>query len=838
MLEKWNSRTSAGDVLYRDQLLGEIKTNMVNVINDYRGLGVENEEALITQPHTLFTGDIIPSRDDWEILNKVLLELSTVKEQGQMYDHFIQDVSDSLGISDLEKIKEFIDYIQTLPPVSATINVKMELPGFYEVTNLKDATSNNWGHADITWDLSNANPGKPKATISFNPSKSEDVSSYAIRITAGSYSQTIVRPGTDLSPYVLELDWLNWFSSSQLEEAKLTVDMDITDKRDNMTTVSQSAVYPANSTIPQGVKNYEVEYKLDNNTWRRVGSPTVKSFRYSMSRQSGNYSWRVRALDKSGQYTGWATTSPRWIYFAPPPPQPPGRPEPTVTTTITSATVQWPTVARADSYSIRYTSDAGSIDYEHLGTSRAKTFTGLTPNTNYTFYVRATSSVGSTTGSVVGRTDAKIEEPKPQPPGTPSPQVTTTVSQATITWKAVSNADYYEIWHGDEEWGRKNTGKNGNTYFSTVRAGQTLRVTHGKMNQGTTRTWYVRAVNNYGSRIGSATATQKIGPPGKPSPTVTTTVHEATISWNQVSGAEYYEVWHGGETWAKNNNGNNGNRFWSKVNAGSTLRVTHHKMNEGQNYTWNVRAVNESGSNVGSTTATQKKNTVKTKTYRPTGTNVWRGGYHRIAKNWSKTWHGAQWRYSNSSRHNDVYQGAWHDEDWGYWAPRSGGNYHAYGGQKWGNNASYIYFDYGKIRNDLKGKNIQSVTITLTRSSSVHGWATGKPLYLYNHNKTTSQASGDGNIGMYRRNRSKVTNTNQEVTQNIKFARGQTEVIVNQNTKELWQNIVNGHMKGLGMVYYYGKGSSTGFNAHPPVAPHNYMYFDGNIKVDVKYKDV
>lgn len=638
MLEKWKSLTSAGDLLYRDQLLGEIKTNIINVLKDYKGLGIENEDALIAQTQRLFTGDIIPSRNDWEVLNTVLRELSTVKEQGQMYNHFIRDVSDSLGISDLEKIKEFIDYIQTLPPLSATIQITMDAPVLYGITNLRDTTVDSWLHTSVNWGLTSNYLRKPTARIRFNASTSEDVSNYVIKLRAGSFSQTINRSRTNLYDHTLELDWLNWFSRAQLKNAKLTVDMEITDKRGNVTNVTQSAVYPSSVVIPQGVQSYEVEYKVDNKAWKRVANQAAQGFRYKMPRQNGNYSWRVRALDRSGVYTSWTTTSPRWIRYIP-------------------------------------------------------------------------------------------------------------------------------------------------------------------------------------------------DPPPKPSPSVTTTIDTATITWKPVARAEYYEVWHGGESWAKNNTGG-GKTYWTRVNANQTLRVTHRPMVEGRKYTWNVRAVNEGGSAIGKTTATQKKYVTRTKTYRPTGTNVWTGGYHRIWRNWTRTWYPAKWQYSNSNRHNDVYQGAWHDANWGGWAARSGGAYYAHGGQMWGNNASYIYFDYNRIRNDLRGKTIQSVTITLTRRNSIHGWATGKPLYLYNHNKTTAQ--GPGNIDMYRRNRTRVTRNNQEVTQNIQFKRGQTEVVVNQRTKELWQNIVNGHMKGLGIVYYYG----TNFNSNPPVAPVNYMYFNGNIKVDVKYKEI
>ena len=182
---------------------------MINVINDYKGLGVENELALIARTSTLFTGDVIPSRKDWETLNYVLKELSTVKEQGQMYNHFIRDVSDSLGISDLEKIKEFIDYIQTLPPITASIQIQMDAPEMYGVVNLRDSTTDNWAHTNLNWGLSSNYLKKPQARINFTPSSSEDISKYVMNITAGSFSQRIERSATNTSTHTLELDWSN-----------------------------------------------------------------------------------------------------------------------------------------------------------------------------------------------------------------------------------------------------------------------------------------------------------------------------------------------------------------------------------------------------------------------------------------------------------------------------------------------------------------------------------------------------------------------------------------------------------------------------------------------------
>ena len=655
MLEKWEHTAQAGELLYRERLLGEIKAHMISVIKDYAGAGIENEAVLVAQTETLFTGEIIPTRDDWETLNTVLRELSTVKEQGQMYEEFIQDVSDSLGVSDLEKIKNFIDYIQGLAPLAITANITLDNPEWYTIENLRDSTTDFWDNTTLNWNLSNNYLKKPQAHINIVPSLSEDIEEYFISITAGSYTNEVRRLARDTSPYVLTLDWLKWFSRSQMRNARLDLQIRTIDKRGNQSIFNAFQTYPSQVVIPQGVQRYEVDYRRDGLNWQRIGQSTARAFTYAPPKIDGTITYRVRALDISGSYTPWAETTPRFVHFIPKPKNP--------TIEIGFNNPDW--------YKVVNVRDSTTDDWDHATVKWDLSNDYLTDGEANIGFVINGSEEGVTEYEVIITAGTYRETYKAGPGGlsdktvtlkwtdwfntnkldnaTMTVQVRTTGIRgeslsATGTKKSPGKANIaqgvssYDInlKIGNGAWTRVGTRTVRNFYYDLPRQNNTYR-------------WSVRARDKSGSYTAWAFSAPRTirfipDPPPKPSPKVTTTVREATITWKPVARAEYYEIWHGGESWAKNNHGKNGNTYFSTVRAGKTLRVTHKKMNEGKKYTWYVRAVNEGGSNTGSTTATQKKYTVKTKTYRPTGTNVWNGGYHRIWKNWSKTWYGAKWR--------------------------------------------------------------------------------------------------------------------------------------------------------------------------------------------------
>lgn len=841
MRETWNHGVSPGDLIYRDELLGDIRKNIISIIQDYVGRGIENEALLTRQANQLFQGDIVPSRTDWDNLNNLLTEISTIKEQGVMYTNFIQDVSNSLGVSDLEQIKAFIDYIQGLAPLPVTANLTLEEPEWYQARNLTYTTTNFWDTTNLAWLLTDNYLRKPTAVITFNMSSSEDIKSYKVIVKAGKFFQEHTRTVREVGSHTISLDWLNWFTPVQLKDASVSVQVITTDKRGNSSSFSTSATYPAQVTIPQGVSRYQVEYKRNGTNWTSAGATNMQNLRFNLPQVDGTYVYRVRALDKSGLYTEWAESTGHFIHFIPKPKNP--------TIQIGYNDKDWYKVINVkDSTNDDWDNAIVTWDLSDDYLARDEANIGFVINGSeegvlqYNVTITAGPYVENYTVGPGGLKDKAIvlkwaEWLNEVDYG--KSRVSVSVETIGIRNERLLASDFkyspksvdvargvarYEVSLriGDDAW----------IYPPTV---TTKRTTYDLPRRNATYRWSIRALDKSGKYTAWAYSEPRVirfipDAPPKPTPKVTTTINEATITWSAVARAEYYEIWHGGEQWAKDNTKGN-NRYWSKVDAGKTLSVTHKTMNAGREYTWNVRAVNEGGSAIGSTNATQKKLVQKTATYKSIGTNVWRAGYHRINKNWSKTWNGAAWRHANSKKNNELFQGEWHDGDWGGWKKRSGG-YYAYGGQKWGNHASYIYLDYEKMRTELAGKKITKVEVTLTRKAGTHGWADAKPLYLYNHNKTAN--NNVGNIGMYRANRVEVNNNNQQIAANITFTRGETEVVNTWVTEDLIKNIVNGHMKGLGIVRYYG----TYFGSNAPVTPKDYMRLSGDISIKVHYEYV
>ena len=650
-IEEWFDTPQAGDVLSRSVLLDEIKRNLVAVLNDYKGLGIENEAALIVKVNALFTGDVIPSRTDWNTLVLVLKELSTVKEQGNMYNEFIADVSDSLGISDLKKIQDFLDYIQSLPPIAGQLSVVLEQPPRYYVNSpITDSTTNSWVNVQLNWSLSSNYLAKPKAILSLLPSPSEDIDRYEVTVSAGTFAQTYTILPTQPMRIELTLDWLSWFNVNELDNVYLRTDMVTYDKRGNSVSVKQTTTYPSSVNIPQGVARYEIEYRIDNSGWKSLGQTTATSYRWATPKLNGSYRYRVRAHDKNGatyggfeggnKYVAWSYSNPRYLSFL------------------------------------------------------------------------------------------------PKPPDKPNPKVSTTWKEATVTWAAVPRAEFYEIWHGGEGWAKDNT-KNGNTY-------------------------------------------------------------------------------------------------WKRIKSTDKREVKLGRYNEGKQYTFYIRAINAGGQNIGQVNATMKKRTLKTRTYNQVRPRVWNTAYERINKNKRRTKNAAKWKSTNK-----LYQGEWVDADWGggRWYKRAAGSYWAYGGQQWGNHMSFIFFDYGRMRNDLRGKEIQSATISLSRASgsaalNAHGHKQATPLYLYNHNRDDNTSTSTANaFTLFRHDgRSVDKNTQQSIGSAI-FNRGEVENFTNSKTKNLVKNIVEGRMRGLGIAKYYGSYLGT----HAPVADKAYMILNANVKITVKY---
>ena len=101
-----------------------------------------------------------------------------------------------------------------------------------------------------------------------------------------------------------------------------------------------------------------------------------------------------------------------------------------------------------------------------------------------------------------------------------------------------------------------------------------------------------------------------------------------------------------------------------------------------------------------------------------------------------------------------IGDGKWTGIDrWDKWGRRLRGGgpetYWAYHGQHWGNRMSFVYYDYVKMRNDLRGASIISVKITGSRRNSYHGHYNAHPMYLYSHKRefTTNIGSSSSSGG-------------------------------------------------------------------------------------------
>ena len=421
--EPWLDQPQAGDVLSRAILLDEIRSNLIAVLSDYLNAGDDSvETALITRAETLFLGEIIPSRRDWETLNDALRTLATIKEQGTMYEGFLSNLDDSLGLSDLERIQAFLDAIQRLAPQAGKVQLSVGAPTRYFVTNpthnVTTVGDNPPLHTvHLNWTLANASPSQSTLTFNLTPSASEDVAEYTLETKAGTYTgtQTLAPNEASVSETIV---WSNHFSTSELADVSVISTLTATDKRGNQTTSMPSfAKLPASTPIPQGVNAYEVEYSLNNGNYALCYNGVQTTCSFAPKPITGIYRFRVRAIDANGQsyggqnasgYTDWAYSTEIPLTFLP---EKPDVPQPTVTTTWIAATVTWPAVARAEWYEVWMGDEWWARNNEgsthnywqrvELNEARSVTLKNLNQGKTYTFYVRAGNPGGTSVGSAV-----------------------------------------------------------------------------------------------------------------------------------------------------------------------------------------------------------------------------------------------------------------------------------------------------------------------------------------------------------------------------------------------------------------------------------------------------
>lgn len=219
------------------------------------------------------------------------------------------------------------------------------------------------------------------------------------------------------------------------------------------------------------------------------------------------------------------------------------------TSTEYTATVSWDAVTGATSYNVLF----NDTSYSLTGTS--KTFTGLSPNTSYTYQVCAKDADGSGTYSTKQTVTTTPKAPA-------SSSVTSNENSVTVSWGAVEGATGYDVIF------------NGTTYHVT---GTSTTLTG--LTANTAYPYQISAKNADGSSSYSITKTVKTAPIPPANPTAAPTQNSVTISWGAVLGATSYDVLFNGTPYKVNGT--------SKTISGLT---------PGTSYSYSVRANNADSS--------------------------------------------------------------------------------------------------------------------------------------------------------------------------------------------------------------------------------------------------
>lgn len=380
----WLKEPIYRQVITKGELLKDIKTNIKSLLNDYRGRGIENEARLIAEVDKMFTGGVVPSLVDWKVLNIVLYELSEVKEQGAMYRDFIKDVSDSLGVTDLIKIRNFIEYITLLAPIQPSLSMTVDKFPLYEVYDLRATFKNDISQpheenqATLNWKVREPS-GVSYATIRIGDSPSEDVKQYVIRFRAGTFTQTYYIDAKDMNTnktlangivisnrtaeIKVPIQLRNWFGNN-LTNLTFHVEAAAIDKRGNEGFSRDQVIFPSSQGIPQGYHAFEVQYlPTPSRGWRKIDYLMKGNWRSSypidMLDADGNHQFCIIGYDKGLITQSNPLGKQTWVYS----PDynltfrgdPPGKPQPVITDyTINRADFKWAPTENTEYYKIQY----------------------------------------------------------------------------------------------------------------------------------------------------------------------------------------------------------------------------------------------------------------------------------------------------------------------------------------------------------------------------------------------------------------------------------------------------------------------------------------------------
>lgn len=399
----WQHIPKAGDVIVSDTYFAEIKNNIALLLNDYEDV----PNFLYRNVNNLFDGDVIPTRQDFLTLESVVNFLSNDLEGVKSLD-VDGPVEDSLGISDIEKIRLHIDMLMTVSPDPVRdLSIVVDQPDMYSVYGI---IVNNDGKLDPTQDISWSVEDIPShyGRVYFGKKpKNKDVRYYECQFQYGavfdSFVSTIYFPADyieDGSSFSFDTNWDGLYDTRTIRTARQSFQVTTIDQRGNRSATEKvTKGYGYNFKAPLGVADYEVEMQRapsgdtspdPNGRWSRVYLGSKDRITYRISGGEGRLYFRVKAIDKSGLETGWEYGS--GVTFDPltPPDTPRNFRAKEIGTNF--VTLDWDSMTRAEEYQVMKWITPGEEVYR--GAKSYARADDLASAHSYNFYVRAGNRVG------------------------------------------------------------------------------------------------------------------------------------------------------------------------------------------------------------------------------------------------------------------------------------------------------------------------------------------------------------------------------------------------------------------------------------------------------------
>ncbi|PFK99770.1 hypothetical protein COJ01_17005 [Priestia megaterium] len=411
---EWPTGPEAYEYIGTRQYFNEIQANALQVLEDYV-VDSKEEQNMYASAEGLFSGDIVPSRNDFVTIENIL---GLIAKKESTYKDEVDDlIEDGLGAQDIHKIYAFFDRLTKIPP-QAPANISLSFSDIPHL-NIADGSVSNNGQSDLTVDIK-WNPTDLEigtCAINIGSDLTEDISYYSIDLTVGftdySCTHTLIYRLEDLEAMNRQIDvamdHINFEHLSSSKQTRYEFNAVAVDKRGDVSS-HYSKLYNVDD-VPLGVKSYQLcaqqKDLLDQKVIKQyydIYNGTAKAYVHKVTGNvDGVYHYAVRLYDKNGRISPW--------FYIPDkvkldPLKPPAAPKPYVKQVDTDSMVfEWPYVKDADRYEI---DPLYSTVPNWIITYNSKEISSLQENTLYSVRIRAINRAGSSAWvTVSGRTKAK-----------------------------------------------------------------------------------------------------------------------------------------------------------------------------------------------------------------------------------------------------------------------------------------------------------------------------------------------------------------------------------------------------------------------------------------------